>query len=94
MNKTIAFIEKVPYESDTLWFKVTGIYEARYKRKTEGIKIEVSAKTLIRLFQATCKRNNDIFFFFNLNIKDPHCRRQNIIFNSIRNSQRSFIYAS
>ena len=26
--------------------KVTGIYEARYKRKAEGIKIEVSAKTL------------------------------------------------
>lgn len=29
--------------------KVTGIYEARYKRKTEGIKIEVSAKTLEEL---------------------------------------------
>lgn len=29
--------------------KATGIYEARYKRKSEGIKIEVSAKTLEEL---------------------------------------------
>ena len=29
--------------------KVTGVYEARYKRKAEGIKIEVSALTLEEL---------------------------------------------